>query len=120
MEQYLIEIIKKPVGESYLEKFLGQPFEGVVKLVVDIEKEIMAVGGELHSDGAEILIEQDSDSRNLWGGNFYPLLKDQEQKIELISLINIKPGLGNLDMKIQNFETAKRVRAIVEKLIYGE
>ncbi len=51
----------------------------MIKFVVDIEKEIIAIGGELHSDAMEILIEDGSRGDNIWGGNFYPL---KEKKTE--------------------------------------
>jgi len=45
----------------------------MIKFVVDVEREIIVFGGELHSDAEEILVENGSDNRNLWGGNLYPL-----------------------------------------------
>lgn len=76
---YPIEIIRKKTNKDDIEKFLDNPFKEMIKFVVDIEKEIIAIGGELHSDAMEILIEDGSRGDNIWGGNFYPL---KEKKTE--------------------------------------
>lgn len=58
-------------------------FEDMVKCVVDIEKEIMAVNAELHADLESYLLEQGSSQSDLYGIN---ILDDGE--IEFDSLIN--------------------------------
>jgi hypothetical protein len=47
-------------------------FGSFVKVVVDIEREIISAGGELHIDCAEELIADGSSPVNLWGVNVYP------------------------------------------------
>lgn len=117
--QYPIEIIKKGSSRQELNKFLGKPFKTVVKFVVDIEKEIIALGGELHSDAAEFLIEQEgSTGDNLWGGNFYPIkVAGRKKEVEYISLINIKPNTKNYSMEIGDKTIQKRMEEIIRKLI---
>jgi len=46
-----IRIIKKPISKEELKELAKEGFGDVVKAVVDVEQEIMAVGGELHADG---------------------------------------------------------------------
>jgi len=38
----------------------------MVKAVVDVEEEIMALGGELHADGNAMLFQEGSKQENLW------------------------------------------------------
>lgn len=59
-------------------------FEDMVKCVVDIEKELLAVNAELHSDLEKYLLDEGSDNKNLYGINI--ILDDYE--IEFDSLIN--------------------------------
>ncbi|MFH0972839.1 MAG: DUF5674 family protein, partial [Patescibacteria group bacterium] len=68
MEQN-IQIIKEKISNKELKSFLGKPFDDMVKFVVDIEKKIVALGGELHVDAEQILLESGSKQQNLWGGN---------------------------------------------------
>ena len=44
----------------------------MVKLVIDVEKEIIGIGGELHADAETLLLEHGSNQTDLWGANFYP------------------------------------------------
>jgi hypothetical protein len=113
---YPIEIIKEKIDKEYLKKFLDNPFKEMVKFVVDIEKEIIALGGELHSDAEEILTKNGSDNRNLWGGNLYPL-GEKNNRIEYTSLINIRPSQDNTSMGIQSQEIKTKVDQIIDKLI---
>ena len=112
---YPIEIIKEKIDKEYLKKFLDNPFKEMIKFVVDIEKEIIALGGELHSDAEETLVESGSDNRNLWGGNLYPFRKNDQ--IEYTSLINIRPSQNNPSMEIQSQEIKIKVDQIIDKLI---
>ncbi len=91
-------------------------FGDLVKAVVDIEKEIMAVDGELHADEAELLVENGSKHENLWGLNIYPEIKN-ENWIEFDSMINLKPLLGNRTRSIENPEIKEKVLKIVSRLI---
>ena len=87
----------------------------MVKVVVDIEKEIMAVDGELHADLAELLAENGSRHENLWGINIYPEVKTDDW-IEFDSMINLKPLLGNRTRGVENPETKGKILKIVSKI----
>ena len=60
----------------------------MVKLVVDIKLKKMGVGGELHSDAEELLINEGSNQENIWGANLYSY-KSGNERLEYTSLINI-------------------------------
>ena len=86
-------------------------------MVVDIEKEIIAIGGELHSDEQELLIEKEgSKNETLWGINIYPT-KPRDKWLEFNSLINIKPLFENRSMEIENLEIREKIKGIINKLI---
>ncbi|MCK4782015.1 hypothetical protein KAS79_03805 [Candidatus Parcubacteria bacterium] len=115
-----MEIIKEKINKEYLKKFLDNPFKEMIKFVVDIEREIIALGGELHSDAAELLIKDGSDNKNLWGANLYSLKQKKEEQIEYSSLINIRPSQDNYSMNVENQEIRNKINQIIKKLIYGE
>lgn len=85
-----------------------------VKAVVDIERKIISVNCELHSDCAEELVEDGSQYVNLWGANIYP----KEKKIDFISLINIRPLVNNRSMDIENPDIRKKVEDIIKALLF--
>lgn len=43
-----------------------------MKFVVDVERGILAIGGEMHAEAEQRLLEHGSRQANLWGANYYP------------------------------------------------
>lgn len=116
-ESMEIKIIKDTITRAELAEIAKNQFGDLVKAVVDVEKEIMAVGGELHADGEVLLIEHEGSKREYtWGINFYPE-KFGEDWIEFDSLINIKPQVGNRSRGVDNPETRAKIKSIVHKLV---
>jgi len=112
-----IYIVKKPIKREKLIEIAKEEFGDLVKAVVDIKQEIMAVGGELHSDEEVVLIEEHKAKRkDTWGVNIYPKKKDS-QWIEFDSMINIKPYFGNRSRDVKEPEIKEKIRQIVKKLI---
>jgi len=111
-----IKIIKDEITGEELKKLAEETFIDMAKAVVDVEKEIMAIGGELHADAEGLLIENGSEQKNLWGINIY-INKPKEEQIQFISLINVRPSAGNSSMEIRDPAIKERIKKIVEKLI---
>ncbi len=112
-----IRIVKKPINRERLAKIAKERFGDLVKSVVDIEKEIMAVGGELHSDEEAALIEKEGSKREYtWGINLYPK-KTEKDLIEFDSVINLKPSFGNRSRGIDNPKIKEKIRNIIKKLV---
>ena len=111
-----IEIINKPIDKKYLTEVAEKRFGDMVKVVVDIEQDIMAIGGELHADEEQVLLEQGSKQENLWGINLYPE-KTGNDFIEFDSMINIRPRQNNRSRGVLDKDIQKKIIKIVEKLI---
>jgi len=114
---YPIEIIEEKITKEYLKKFLDNPFKEVVKFVVDIEREIVAFGGELHSDAQELLIKKGSDAGNLWGGALFLSENGKKAIVEYSALINIKPSQKSFSMDIKNEEIQEKIKKTLKKII---
>jgi len=93
-----------------------ESFGEMVKAVVDIEKQVMAVDGELHADEEAYLLERGSFQENLWGVNIYPELPEDEW-IEFDSMINLRPGRNNSSRGVESKETRKKIIEIVNELV---
>jgi len=89
---------------------------GLVKAVVDIEKKIMALGGELHADEEVLLLDRGSKQQDLWGINLYPD-KTGDDLIEFDSMINLRPSFGNRSRGVDDPKIRERVVAIVRELV---
>ncbi|MEK7065122.1 MAG: DUF5674 family protein [Patescibacteria group bacterium] len=111
----MIEIIKEKISDAKLRAHLNNPFPEMIKFVVDVEKEILALGGEMHADAEETLLEDGSEQKNLWGGNVYP--DSKTEKIEYNSLINIRPSQNNRSLDIQDERLKEKIKDIVYKLL---
>ena len=69
------------VGGGQLKEIAAGQFGDFIKAVVDVEREIMAVGSELHADAEALLLERGNRQEDLWGGglNLYPEKSDEER-----------------------------------------
>lgn len=59
-ENNLIRIITNKISLPELKKIAEQRFGNMVKCVVDLERGIIAIGGEMHADEEAVLLENGS------------------------------------------------------------
>lgn len=111
-----MEIIEKQIPLQTLVEMQDNYFGDMVKAVVDVRREILAVDAELHADLEKCLLETGSDQRDIWGINLYPEL-DGEDFVEFDSMINIRPYQNNPSRDVLDLELRNRILAIVHKLI---
>lgn len=111
-----MKIIKDGISLKELKEMSVNKFGNLVKAVVDIEKEIMAVDADLHADEEAILLEDGSTQKNLWGINIYPELNGANF-VEFDSLINLRPSQGNRIRGVDNREIQDKILKIVNKLV---
>jgi len=111
-----IKIIDKKISESELREIAKDFYGNMVKGVVDIEREIVAMGGEYHMDANIVLTDDGSKQRNIWGFNWY-FDKLGDERIEYISLINIRPKQGNRIMEVQDLSLRDRMKSVILKYL---
>lgn len=87
-------------------------FGDMVKAVVDIDRGIIAIDAELHSDLEALLIEDGSKQKDLWGINLYPEING-DGFIEFDSMINMRPLQGNRSRGVDNEDTRKKIIEVV-------
>ena len=83
-------------------------YNDYIKTVIDVEKDIIAIGGEFHIDCEEILIEQGSKLENLYGGGYRVSTKE----IEYMAMSNYKPSLNKTTYEV----TDPRIREKIYNL----
>jgi Protein of unknown function (DUF5674) len=111
-----MKIITQSVTLNEIKAMALATFGNLVKAVVDIERELIAVDAELHSDLEALLLDNGSKQNSLWGINLYPEMQ-QDEFIEFDSMINMRPSQGNRSRGIENEETRKKIITIVAKMI---
>lgn len=109
-------IIREKITQDKLKELAKEDYVYMIKAVVDAEKEIMAVGGELHSDEEMLLLDDGSKQKNLWGINI-EFEKPRSEWIVFDSLINVRPRNHNLSRAVENPELRQKITDIVNKLI---
>ncbi len=115
----VIKVIKDRISLEEAKQIATEFYGRMVKGVVDIEQEIVALGGEYHMDANVVLLEQGSNQQNVWGFNVHLYNdKNSDDWIEYTSLINIRPNQDNRSMIIENDELKAKIRKILEKIIY--
>jgi hypothetical protein len=110
-----MKIITEKINLSELNKMAKNMFGNLIKAVVDVEKKIMAIDGELHADEETLLLQNGSNQKDLWGINIYPEMK--KNFIEFDSMINIRPSMNNKTRGIEDESTRKLIIKIVNDLI---
>ena len=109
-------IVREPISLADLDLMAKAEFGDLVKAVVDIERGVMAVGGELHSDEEALLLEDGSSQQHLWGINLYPEVTG-EGWIEFDSMINIRPSQGNRSRGVGDAQVRKKIAETVQRLV---
>lgn len=113
----MISVISTAISVSDLKKEADTVFGDMVKAVVDVQLEIMAINGELHADEEALLMQQGSAQSNLWGINLYPDMFGTKEWLEFDSMINLRPSGGNRTRGVDDVKTQQRIIKVVEKLV---
>lgn len=109
-------LISEPISTQQLREAGEELYGDMVKAVIDIEKEVMAVGAELHADEEAFLIERNSHQENLWGINLYTNRAVPEM-VEFDSMINIRPRQNNRSRGVEDANLQERIIGIVRTLV---
>jgi hypothetical protein len=107
-----IHIVRRHPTQKEIKEML-QVLETYIKLAVDVEREVLAGGGEYHADCEEALLEDGSLQENIWGADWYP----DSRKVEFGALINIRPRQGNRGMDIEDPKLREKIEIIVRRFL---
>jgi len=108
--------LENVITNDELKKIAQVSFWDLVKAVVDVDRELVAIDAELHSDLEALFIENGSNQNSLWGINFYPDLEG-EDFIEYDSMINLRPSQGNMTRGVDSKDIQVRIMNIVNKWV---
>lgn len=111
-----MKLIDSRISKKAFTEIAKERFGDMVKAVVDIELDIMVIGGELHADEEAVLLEQGSKQENLWGINVY-IDKPTNERTEFDSMINIRPRQNNRSRDVLDKSIREKIIAIVNNLV---
>ncbi|MBU0713641.1 hypothetical protein KJ762_02445 [bacterium] len=112
----MLLLIDKKIDTITILKLCQAHFGNFIKFVADIDRKVIAAGGEMHADAEVLLLNNGSKQVSLWGANLYPE-NEPEKRIEFESFINIRPLDDNMALTVQNAEIRHKIKNLVEALL---
>ena len=112
-------IFRERISRAELARLAEEQFGDWIKAVVDVSREVMAIGGDLHADDEAALLADGSRQRDLWGINLYPGERGPDW-IEFDSMINLRPRDGNRSRGVDDERIRARIREVVRALVAPE
>jgi len=109
-------IVRSAITRADLKAIAEQQFGDMVKAVVDIDRRVMAIGAELHSDEEAALIEDGSAQSSLWGINLYHG-ESGDAFLEYDSMINVRPAAGNRSRTVESVGVRASIQEVVRSLV---
>jgi hypothetical protein len=109
----IIHILREPATPNQITEML-QANRFYIKTVVDIRRQILAGGGEMHSDCEIFLLNNESRQEDIWGASWNPVSQD----IFYESMVNLRPR-QNRSMQILDPTVRDRVKQIIYRLLEG-
>lgn len=88
-------------------------YETYIKITIDLEREVVALGGEYHADAEKALLAQGSRQDDVWGGG----VNLETRQFETNAMVNLRPGKNDsteiLDSKKRSkfLELARKILA---------
>jgi len=105
-----MKLVESPLSKEELKEIRNQ-YGNYIKVTVDIEKEIVVLGCELHADGEKILLEKGSSQVDIWGGGI-----DLESKIiDATAVLNLRPRFENTSIEILDKKRREAFLKIVKR-----
>ncbi len=111
-----ILLMSSKIDTTQLRRLVGAYFTDMVKYVVDVRRRVIGIGGVLHADAEQLLLDDGSRQEDIWGANYYPG-DGPESCIEYTALINIRPAQGNRSMEVADESARRAIREITFELI---
>ena len=108
----MLLLIKEKATKKQIEE-MAKDLDGFIKVVVDIERNILAGGGEMHTDGEQLLLKDGSNQEDIWGG----ALDSETKEIDYNSMINLRPNQDNPSRDVMSKEIREKFDRIVKDLL---
>jgi len=112
-----MKLVEGDITLAELKTMSKRMYDGLVKAVVDIERNLLVVDAEMHSDQEQYLLELNSKQENLWGVNLYPDKYGTDEFIEFDSMINLRPSQQNLSRGINDSKLRNRIIKLINNKV---
>lgn len=107
-----MKVIADSITLDELKRLAAARFGNMVKAVVDVDRQLMAVDAGLHSDLEAIFLADGSKRQDLWGIKLYPESQG-DAFIKFDSMINVRPSQNNNSHGVENPAMRQRIIELV-------
>lgn len=107
----MIIVLEKPATVEEIKK-ARKDYQNYLKITLDVEKKIVAIGGEYHADAETKLLKLGCQQVDIWGGGLDLVSK----KFETNAIINLRAG-QNPSTEILDPRIREKFLAIVKKFL---
>lgn len=90
---------------------LQKVYGDYIKTTVDLEKEWVVAGGELHADGEKILLGRGCKQDDIWGGG----VNFESKQLDTTAVLNLRPRLKNDSLEILDTRRREKFIQVVRK-----
>ena len=111
----MILILKDKATSEQIEE-VTKVYVGYTKVAVDIDRKVLAAGGEYHIDCEEALLSDGSRQSDLWGGGF----RFDHNEVDFMALTNYKPGISHFTYEIALADVRNIVEEVIRKVFSSE
>jgi Protein of unknown function (DUF5674) len=94
---------------------MREEWDFLIKVAVDVQRGLLAGGGNAHSDCEEVLMEDGSHRDDVWGAG----LMIYEQRVTFTSVINYRASQGMFTDEVTDPALRERIAAIVISFLGG-
>lgn len=108
----MILVLEHKITPEEFEK-AREVYPDYIKTVIDVERDVLAVGGEYHIDCEDVLIKSGSKQENLYGGGYRVSTKE----IEFMAMSNYKPTFNKYTYEIMDPVIRQKLADLTKKLL---
>ncbi len=112
-----MQIVGGQITVAALTTMAEATFGDLVKAVVDVRRDLLAVDAGMHSDLEALLLDAGSAQADLWGVNLYPSEHGTPGFLEFDSMINLRPGQSNRTRSVQDPAIRAAIAALVGRVV---
>ena len=113
-----MQIVRSWLSDEAVRALAEEVLGGVLHVVVDVRRGIVAAGGTPHVTGAQQLIADGSRREDLWGVIYLPH-QALGKRVEYAASINQEHSANQQDFVIQDPQVRERVQAVLVKCFGG-
>src|SRR3982750_607205 len=107
----MVIILSAPATQDNID-IAKEEYKTYIKVTMDVEKEVVAIGGEYHFDAEQELLKLGCTQESIWGGGVDLIAK----RIDFNAMINIRAGV-NYSTEICDEEVKQKFTSIIKKFL---